>query len=162
MAAIFTKTCQYAIQAVLYLARTTNLGESVHVKQISDALEIPHHFLGKVLQQLSRHGIVTSQKGMKGGFHLARHPQEITVIDVVNAIDGHASFHECIFGFPGCGDSYPCSMHEMWKGPKESILEMLRRRSIADLSIEMDGKLKLTSSPNPHLTPLQQSPSDPR
>lgn len=155
MAAVFSKSCQYAIQAVLYLARATHGNESVHVKQISDALEIPHHFLGKVLQMLSRHGIVTSQKGVNGGFQLARHPKEITVIDVVNAIDGRTFFNECIFGFPGCGDTLPCSIHEIWKGPKESIFEMLRQQSIADLCIEVGRKGMLISSPDPSLTQLQ-------
>lgn len=155
VASIFTKSCQYAIRAVLYLAQSNDREESVHVRQISQALEIPHHFLGKVLQILSRHGIVSSQKGMKGGFHLARHPHEITLFEITNAIDGMTVFDECIFGFPGCRDSKPCSIHTIWKDPKESILTMLRSKSIADLSKEMKIQSTPTSVPFPHLTQLQ-------
>jgi Rrf2 family iron-sulfur cluster assembly transcriptional regulator len=143
MAALFTKSCQYAIQAVLYLARSKPAGSSVHVQEISERLGIPRHFLGKVLQLLAHHGIVTSQKGMRGGFHLARHPRKITVMDIVAAIDGPAFFGDCIFGFPGCGEVKPCTMHEMWKGQKEGLLEILRRRTIEDLSLQMEERLNI-------------------
>jgi Rrf2 family protein len=130
----------------------------VHGREISHVLGIPHHFLGKILQTLSRYGIVSSQKGMKGGFYLSRDPQRITILDVVAAIEGPAFFTECFLGFPGCGDSLPCSMHEVWKGARERILEKLRSTSVVDLSRDMEGKLNLASRPNSttHSSPLPE------
>lgn len=145
MSVIFSKSCEYAIQAVLFLATKTD-HQPVHLRDISDALLIPHHFLSKVLQTLSRDEIVVSHKGLNGGFQLGRPAKDITLIDIVRAVDGDAFLDHCLLGFPACGDANPCPVHFAWKDSKAIILNLLHDNTIDTLSSKLDGKLSLIES----------------
>ena len=87
---MFTKSCQYAIRAVIYMteqkAHTKNLG----VKEIADALQVPQQFLAKILQQLSKHNLISSVKGPNGGFYINEANAKVTLLDIVviNAVEG--------------------------------------------------------------------------
>ncbi len=140
MSIIFSKSCEYGIQSVLYIAKVSN-GQPVLLKDISETLHIPHHFLGKVLQILTRSGIIISKKGQHGGFELGDSASKITLMDIVRAIDGDSYLNECVLGFPGCCDENPCPVHDAWGKSKKSILEMLNNKTIEKLSKELDGKL---------------------
>ena len=138
---LFSKSCEYAIQALLYLAHREEEGQPVLLREISDSLNIPHHFLSKVLQQLTRDGILVSLRGVSGGFSLGRHGSEITLGDVAKAIDGEQFLGECMLGFPECADNNPCPVHVQWKRAKQIIFNIMSSKSVAQLSKEMDGKL---------------------
>jgi Rrf2 family protein len=125
---------------VLYLAKVSN-GQPVLLKDISETLHIPHHFLGKVLQILTRNGIVVSKKGQHGGYELSGDASKITLMDIVKAIDGDSYLSKCVLGFPGCSDENPCPVHTSWGQSKKLILEMLNNKTIEKLSKELDGKL---------------------
>lgn len=140
---LFSKSCEYAIQALLYLAYKEREGRPVLLREISDSLRIPHHFLNKVLQQLTRDGILVSHKGVLGGFSLGRQGCEITLIDVVKAVDGDRFLTGCALGFPGCGDENPCPVHDRWQCAKQIILDMMSTKVVAELNKAMDGKLDL-------------------
>jgi len=142
MSLIFSKSCEYALQASLFLARNSD-DEFALLRDISDHLNIPHHFLSKVLQTLARNDIVISSKGINGGFALARDPGEITLIEIVRAVDGDKFLEDCVLGFPGCADQSPCPVHSQWKRAKDIILVMLNKKTLADLSKELDTKLDL-------------------
>lgn len=140
MSIIFSRSCEYGIQAVLYLARRGKK-RSVLLREISDSLGIPHHFLSKVLQLLNRRGIVVSQKGSSGGFTLARALNRITLADIVQAIDGEALLTECVLGFPECDPRNPCPAHNTWGEAKSVISGMLNQKTIGDLSKGFNKKL---------------------
>lgn len=142
MSLIFSKSCEYALQASLYLAQHTN-GEFALLRDISDALNIPHHFLSKVLQILARSDMVVSSKGVNGGFALSTDPKDIRLIEIVRAVDGDKFLEECVLGFPGCGDKNPCPVHVQWKRAREIILSMLKKKTLADLGKRLDPKLDL-------------------
>ncbi|MDA2933032.1 Rrf2 family transcriptional regulator [Acidobacteria bacterium AH-259-D05] len=142
MPIIFSRTCEYALQAVLYLASQPP-DTPILQRDISRALNIPTHFLGKVLQLLSRSGLVISRKGKTGGFLLARAPKNISLHDIVEAIDGTDFLDACILGFPGCGDDSPCPVHSKWKPAKQIILQMLENSSVEALSKELGPELGL-------------------
>ncbi len=142
MPIILSRGCEYALQAVLYLAFQPR-EVPVHLRDISNALNIPPHFLGKILQLLSRNNLVVSKKGKNGGFLLVRTPKEVVPYDIIEVIDGSAFLDDCILGFPGCGDENPCPVHSQWKQAKQIILEMLKDRSIQELSKEVSSKLDL-------------------
>jgi Rrf2 family transcriptional regulator, iron-sulfur cluster assembly transcription factor len=129
--AFFSKACEYGIQATLYIA--TQEERRVGIKEIASELHIPVHFLAKILQSLSEKSILTSYKGVHGGFTLQRDPSRIHLIDIVEAIDGLGFFEKCILGFPGCGVGKPCPVHERWGAVRERILAMLSTDSLADL-----------------------------
>ena len=142
MSVIFSKSCEYAVQASLYLAQKPN-DQYVLLRDISDRLHIPYHFLSKILQTLVRADIVTSFKGANGGFALARSPKDISLNDIVRAVDGEKFLDQCVLGFPGCGDTNPCPVHFQWKKGKEIIVSILHKKTLAELSEELDLKLDL-------------------
>lgn len=142
MSLIFSKSCEYATQAILFLAKKKS-HDPVLLRDISEALQIPHHFLNKVLQLLSRDGLIVSQKGSNGGFALGRDAKTITLSDIVRAVDGEAFLNECVLGFPQCGDPNPCPVHKQWLLAKTNIIDMLNQRTVDDLSNGLQGKLDL-------------------
>jgi Rrf2 family protein len=142
MSVVFSKSCEYALQASLYLAKQPK-GEYVLLRDISEKLNIPHHFLSKILQTLSRLDIVHSYKGSNGGFQLARSPKEINLIDIVRALDGETFLNDCLLGFPGCRDADPCPVHNQWKRAKDIIVTVLHKKTLAQLSKELEPKLDL-------------------
>lgn len=137
---LFSKSCEYALQSVIFLA-TKPPNSPVLQRDISTALNIPPHFLGKILQILTRHDIVSSQKGKSGGFLLKKPSSDISLYMIVEIVDGLSALDNCIIGFPGCGDDNPCPVHTDWRSTKETILQMLKNRDIGDLGQELDTKL---------------------
>lgn len=131
MAIIFSKACEYGIQATLYIATIPE--RRVGIKEIAAELSIPVHFLAKILQALGEKGILTSYKGVHGGYTLQRSPESIHIIDIVAAIDGMAFFEGCVLGFPGCGTGKPCPVHDRWGQVRDTIRDMLSTDSLADL-----------------------------
>jgi Rrf2 family protein len=128
---LFSKACEYGIQATLYIA--SQAGRRVGIKEIARELDIPVHFLAKILQSLSEKDVLASFKGVHGGFELRRSPSDIHLIEVVSAIDGLDIFNSCILGFPGCGEGAPCPVHERWGTTRETMRSMLSEDSLADL-----------------------------
>lgn len=113
MSIIFSKKCEYAIQAILYLS-SLDADRVVNAQDISEELKIPKEFISKILQELTFSGIIDSKKGKGGGFSLAKSPDQIKLIDLVYAIDGDGIFHQCVLGFPNCTSEAPCPVHERW------------------------------------------------
>lgn len=142
MPVIFSKSCEYAIQAVLYIAKRADT-RPIHLKEMATALNIPLHFLSKILQTLVRYEVIQSYKGQNGGFVLARPATEIILNDIVLAIDGTAFLTHCVLGFPGCQDEHPCPVHEEWKAAKEVIHSMVTERTINDLGKDIHNKIHL-------------------
>lgn len=140
MSAVFSKTCEYALQAALFLARRES-EEPIHLREMASALRIPHHFLSKILQTLRHYEIVQSSRGHTGGYMLARPPSAIHCIEIVQAIDGDKFLGRCVLGFSGCRDEYPCPMHSHWKEAKEIIFTMLTKLSIAELGADLGPRL---------------------
>ena len=141
MPIIFSRACEYAFQAVLYLASQPQ-DRPILQRDISRALQIPPHFLGKVLQMLSRSQLVISRKGKSGGFILARSPKDISLYDILEATDGAACLDGCILGFRECSDEDPCPVHFQWKESKQILMGILKNRNAEELSREIDTKLQ--------------------
>ena len=141
MPVLFSKTGEYALKASIYLAREQS-GKYVSLTDISEALNIPYHFLSKVLQQLAKNKIVSSQRGTNGGFRLSKPPSEINLLEIIYAIDGKEVFDDCVLGFPVCNKDNPCPLHSAWEKAKESFLESLRRDALNNVSHQLDLKLK--------------------
>ncbi|MFQ6676468.1 MAG: RrF2 family transcriptional regulator [Fidelibacterota bacterium] len=140
MSILFSKACQYALQSIIYLAAQPPR-TPVLQRDISKALNIPPHFLGKILQLLTRHEILVSHKGKSGGFLLKRSPEEISLLKVAQIVDGDSFLDHCILGFPGCADDTPCPLHPQWSAAKKTIMEMLKRRHVGELGDEIQSKL---------------------
>jgi Rrf2 family transcriptional regulator, iron-sulfur cluster assembly transcription factor len=133
MSILFSRQCEYAIQAVLYLALQPE-GKQVPTNALTRKLKIPYHFLGKIMQSLTRKGLLRSEKGPKGGFSLALPAEDITLFHIVDAVDGAAFTRTCVLGFPECSGKNPCAVHEAWGAQRDQIYQMLVSRNIAEMA----------------------------
>ena len=142
MSLIFSRQCEYALQAVLYMSAQSEK-RFTNINEISERLDIPMPFLGKTLQLLVQSRILTSQKGPKGGFKLAKNPEEIALFHIVDAIDGTDFLTSCVLGFPECSSKSPCPIHSEWGMLRDGVYQMLANRTIADISKEITGNKQL-------------------
>lgn len=129
MTVIFSKKCEYGLQAVLYMAAKES-GCVCPSEEIADKLQIPKEFISKILQSLTESGIVDSKKGKSGGFLLAKQPSKIRLIDIVTAIDGLDMFNRCVLGFPNCSPDQPCPVHHKWGELRTKAYDMLTDETI--------------------------------
>ncbi|MCA1801868.1 MAG: Rrf2 family transcriptional regulator [Rhodothermaceae bacterium] len=131
---VLSKACTYGVLASLYVAKQSENKSYVSIRDMSNELRISFHFLTKILQKLTAEGILQSHKGPKGGILLAREARNITILDVVLAIDGDKVFTECVLGLPGCGSERPCPMHNHWITVREDLREMFSTKTLAATS----------------------------
>ncbi len=136
MSILFSRQCEYALQATTYLALKP-AGQMTSIKELTKKLAIPYHFLGKILQDLTYKGLLISQKGPTGGFALAMPANDITLFHIIDAVDGSGFMSECVMGFPECSGKNPCAVHEKWGGLRDEIYTMLVSRNIAQMAKEM-------------------------
>jgi Rrf2 family transcriptional regulator, iron-sulfur cluster assembly transcription factor len=136
MSIIFSRQCEYALQATTYLALKP-AGQMTSIKELAKKLNIPYHFLGKILQDLTYKGLLNSQKGPTGGFALAMSANDITLFHIIDAIDGNEFMNKCVMGFPECTGKNPCAVHEKWGGLRDGIYNMLVSKNIAQMAKEM-------------------------
>jgi Rrf2 family transcriptional regulator, iron-sulfur cluster assembly transcription factor len=133
MSIIFSRQCEYALQAVSYLALMPK-ATMVSIKELTLKLDIPYHYLAKILQDLTYKGLLISQRGKNGGFALARSPEKITLYDIVEAIDGNGYLKHCVMGFHECSEKHPCAVHNSWGKQREGIYSMLVSKNIAEIA----------------------------
>ena len=136
MSIIFSRQCEYALQATMYLALKP-AGQMTSIKELTKKLNIPYHFLGKILQDLTYKGLLNSQKGPTGGFALAMSASDITLFHIIDAVDGNEFMNKCVMGFPECSGKNPCAVHDKWGGLRDGIYNMLVSKNIAQMAKEM-------------------------
>lgn len=130
---ILSKSCIYGIQAVIYVAAQGNV-DYVPISQIAEKLNLSFHFLTKILQGLTSKGYMLSYRGPRGGVALAKPASHISLYDLINAIDGHDIFTECMLGLPGCGKEEPCPAHEQWSELRIRLANIAKTTSLAALA----------------------------
>lgn len=133
MSIIFSRQCEYALQAVLYLALKPE-GETTSMKELAKRLEIPYHFVAKILQDLTHKGLLSSHKGPGGGFSLGMPAKEITLFHIIEAIDGVNLMNGCLLGFPECSSTNPCALHHRWAEIRDVLYSMLVTKNIAEMA----------------------------
>ena len=127
---IFSRRCEYGIRALTHLAQSC---QRCGAREISRDQKIPYHFTAKILQDLKAKGFVCSLRGSGGGFALARPPETICLLEVFGALECEQFLTHCAYGFPGCSDSQPCTLHAGWKPIRAQIEDFLRSHTIGDL-----------------------------
>lgn len=131
---MFSTSCHYGLQAMMFIARNYPGGENIELSKISDEHDIPKHFLSKILQQLVRGKLLNSMKGPSGGYKLARHPFDITLIEIVEIIDGLDVFHECGMGFKQCDNENPCPIHNEYKEIRDKVKHLFVTKTLGELT----------------------------
>jgi Rrf2 family protein len=127
---------RYALRALVYLAREVDRVELVTADIISVEAAVPRRLLARVMAKLARAGLVATSEGRGGGSRLARPPQEVTLRDAVEAVDGPFEITHCIMQQRPCGEGRPCALHDAWTEGQNVILEHLGARTLADFSFQ--------------------------
>jgi Rrf2 family protein len=129
---MLSKSCEYGLRASLYLASLDHDGY-VSIGTISEELNISFPVLTKIFQKLNDADLLESQRGPKGGVALTKPADDVTLYDIVVAIDGDDLFRECVLGLPNCGSAEPCPLHDEWVEERDRFETMFRNATLAEL-----------------------------
>ncbi len=122
-----TRQADYALRAILFLAREyENKDERSATSKIAEEQEIPASFLAKIISQLSIAGLIQTSRGAKGGVRLAHKPEDISLLDVVEAIDGPITLNECVDDPSVCSFGNNCPIHDVWCMAKADLVSKLK------------------------------------
>ena len=139
---LYSKTAKYAVLALAEVARSGS-ERPVPTKHIAEAASIPYPLLAKIVGRLRIARIVRATRGKSGGIVLARPADEVTILDVVIALDGEALLNDCPLHLDPCGCDRPCSLHSLWKPARDSVVEFLRMttiQAVADACVQPAAK----------------------
>ena len=139
---IFSKACEYAIRAAVYIAQQSANEHRVSLKDIAHEIDSPEAFTAKILQLLAKKHIVLSVKGAAGGFEISQKQlPKIKLWDVVKAIDGDLQEKSCVLGLKKCSEVNPCPVHHKFKHIKTDITNMLRQTTLLEMSDSIEKGL---------------------
>ena len=127
---MISQTAEYALRAIVFLA--DQRAQPRTTAQIAEATQIPAGYLAKVMQSLSRVRLVQSQRGLNGGFTLTRDPFELSMLEIVKAVDPIRRFHECPLGVPTHGHDL-CTLHQRLEDAAQMLEDRFNNTSIGDL-----------------------------
>jgi len=125
-----TRQADYAIRAVLYISKLPG-NERAATSQIAKEQKIPPSFLAKIISQLSIAGLLQTSRGARGGVTLAKNPQDISLLDVVEAIDGPIALNECVHDDSACNLNDDCPMRPIWCEVQEELVNKLQKTNFA-------------------------------
>ena len=133
---MLSKSAQYAVRSTIYLAVHSSEENRISVSEIAKELDVPSPFLAKLLQQLSKANLISSTKGIKGGFYLKKESKKNTLWNVIKCIDGGQKFNSCFLGKPVCDDKNPCVFHKITSECMENLMEKLKNKSLEQITRE--------------------------
>lgn len=132
---MFSKTCEYGLRAVIFIAQQAKTNKKVSISAISEAIDSPQAFTAKVLQQLTKHKVVKSIKGPFGGFFIEeKNLKTIVLSDIVEVLDGDGIYTGCGLGLQQCNDKEPCPLHFKFIQIRENLKKMLQNTTLLELS----------------------------
>lgn len=129
MPVLFSRACEYALRALFEMARHPEQ-KFWTVQELAQRTDTPAPFLAKTFQSLVKGDILISTKGRRGGFTFARPPQRISLMEIVDLIDGPEVSKNCALGLAACNDDAPCFFHAHWKSISASIANTLCRETL--------------------------------
>jgi Rrf2 family nitric oxide-sensitive transcriptional repressor len=144
---MFSQTVEYALRAVVYLAYESP--DARTTEQIHKATQVKKAYLSKILQGLAKKGIVTTQRGIGGGVALAKSPAELTILDVVNAVEPLTRITTCPLGLQSHGVRL-CPLHRRMDQALESVETAFRNSTLAEVLAEPSKSVPLCDGPPTH------------
>ena len=138
---IYTKTGEYAIRAILHLARQKQ-DILVMSGQVAEKEDIPAHYLAKILQRMAKFGYVDSFKGRGGGFRITKLAMQSSILDIVERIEGPVITLKCVTGLKECSDEHPCPLHDEWSELRDKIQHLITSKSVGQLANEYNEVLE--------------------
>lgn len=128
-----TRKGEYAVRGIVYLA-TRPLDQVCLLSEIAAAVDVPQTFLAKIFQQFSKIGLVRSYRGTGGGFVLGRAPENISLLEVVEAVEGPIAPNRCVIGEGQCDRVSGCNVHPVWINVQQQTRAILANVSLLDLA----------------------------
>ena len=148
---MFSQTVEYALRAVVHLA--SNAPNAQTTEEIAKATRVPQAYLSKVLQNLVQCGVVKSQRGIGGGMSLAKKPSELTILEVVNAVDPIKRIHSCPLDLAAHGVRL-CPLHRRVDNALALVEDAFRSTTLQEVIDEPTESFPLCEFP-PKRTPLE-------
>ncbi|HEX7015919.1 MAG TPA: Rrf2 family transcriptional regulator [Cyclobacteriaceae bacterium] len=131
---MFSKACEYALRAVIYIYIKGVDGARLSIPEIAKEIDAPLAFTGKILQTLTREGVISSIKGPNGGFFVDPRAKPVTLADVVKAMYGNDDvLHTCVLGLKECSDKFPCPIHAQVKGYRDHVRKVMKETPVQSL-----------------------------
>jgi Rrf2 family protein len=158
---IFSKASQHVIRGMMYALETESL-PSFSTKEVCVQVGIPEAYARKALREMTKAGILKGVPGPGGGYRFVREPSEISLLDIILAVDGPNAFAECPMGLrcqaqkkgegfrscqnctipkPKCGLSHLCPMHDLWKETRQVAIRHLQETTLQDIKDRLEGVL---------------------
>ena len=127
-----TRAADYGLRAMYRLGQSSSENSSL-ISDIADEMDIPAQFLHKVMPRLVKAGLVRSRRGARGGYKLAKEPAEISLLDVIQAIDGPIHVNRCLFDHDDCSRNETCPIRPVFKVAQDALCSVLHANSLADV-----------------------------
>ncbi len=144
---ILSRTSQYAIQALIYIA-TRPPGEPILNRKVAEYLGVPTAYLAKIMQSLCRGNLLYSFRGRQGGFCLREGGEKTDLMQIVTLIEGVGFTENCVLGLKICSDETACPVHSKWKPIKEKIVALLHEQTLDRLAAAvLSGKYRICDLP---------------
>ncbi len=134
---MLSNSSKYALKAVLYLGLHSSLDTKVLAKDLSAPINVPQAYLSKLLQQLSRHHIVSSLKGPGGGFYLTDENRRVSLFKIIEVIDGDRRLTSCMLSLDKCDANRPCPMHHLLGNARVHFIKNLEETSVEELVLDV-------------------------
>ena len=136
-----SKSFGYALRGILYIAAMQDEQRKVQIDEIATKLSVPKHFLGKIMQQIVKAGLLKSTKGPYGGFSLAAETLNTPVIQLVEITDGMEQFSMCVLNFKYCNGLNPCPLHHEMEAARINYLNIFSKKTFGDLLTDSKSDL---------------------
>jgi len=137
---VFKKETEYALRGLIYIQRQNQEGKRPGIIEIATEIDTPPSFTAKILQRMVRFGFLTSAKGKNGGYFFDPSRKELTLKEVVAAIEGDNIFTDCGFGLKNCDEKNPCPLHSAYDSIRSAIDRLLSEETIQSLAKNNLGK----------------------
>ena len=131
---MFSKTFGYALRSAVFVAVYGKAEKKVSLQELSTELDIPHHFLGKIMQDLVRHGILDSLKGPNGGFYPNQETLQTPILEILKITDGSLVFTQCALNIKRCNSQHPCPLHDEFGACRDGMLKSMAGKTLGDLA----------------------------
>ncbi|MDG2388656.1 MAG: Rrf2 family transcriptional regulator [Planctomycetaceae bacterium] len=137
---MFSQTVEYALRAMIYLAQSS--GKPQPTEEIAKVTKVPPAYLSKVLQSMSKGGLVISQRGLHGGFRLAKKPEEVNILDIISSVDPIERIQTCPLGLKSHG-VHLCPLHRRVDNAMAEVEKTLSASTLAELLAEPTDSIPL-------------------
>ncbi len=134
------KTTEYAIRSLVYIYIQNMEGKRPGFKEIAKNIDSPEGFTGKVLQIITRNGLVSSMKGRGGGFYFDNPDNPLTLFNIIQVTEGQEFFHKCGFGLKSCDGDHPCPMHDEYVTVRDSSYNLVNKLTIQSLANKINKR----------------------